>query len=60
MRSRELTRGWRPSRLVRRTGAAGVGEQVAGAGQQLAGDRRGSDLRTAAPGDALVAGGELR
>jgi hypothetical protein len=60
MRSRELTRGWRPSRLAGRTGAAGVGEQVAGAGQQLAGDRRGGDLRTAAPGDALVAGGELR
>jgi hypothetical protein len=60
MRSRELTRGWRPSRLAGRTGAGGVGEQVAGAGEQLAGDRRGGDLRTAALGDALVAGGEER
>jgi hypothetical protein len=33
MRSRELTRGWRPSRLVRRTAAGGVGEQVVGAGE---------------------------
>jgi hypothetical protein len=59
MRSRELTRGWRPSRLVRRTAAGSVGEQVVGAGEQLAGDRGGGELDAAAPGDALVAGGEL-
>jgi hypothetical protein len=59
MRSRELTRGWRPSRLAGRTAAGGVGEQMVGAGEQLAGDRGGGDLGAAAPGDALVAGGEL-
>ena len=59
MRSRELTRGWRPSRLAGRTGAGGVGEQVAGAGEQLAGDRGGGDLGAAAAGDRLVAGGEV-
>jgi hypothetical protein len=34
------------------TAGASVGEQVAGAGEQLAGDRGGGDLVAAAPGDA--------
>src|SRR5215470_18182939 len=38
----------------------GVGEQVPGAGEQLAGDRGGGDLLSAPSGDGLVAGGELR
>ena len=41
-------------------GVLGVGEQVPGAGEQLAGDRGGGDLLAAAAGDGLVAGGELR
>jgi hypothetical protein len=38
----------------------GFGEQVPGAGEQLAGDRGGGDLLPAPFGDGLVAGGELR
>src|SRR5215470_14483202 len=49
---------WRPSRLAGRTGA-GVGEQVVGACEQLAGDRGGGDLVAAPAGDVLVAGGEV-
>ena len=60
MRKRELARGWRPSPLAGRTVAGGVGEQVIGAGYELAGDRRGGDLAAAAAGDGLVAGGEVR
>jgi len=60
MRFRELARGLATSRLVGRTAAAGVGEQVIGAGEQLAGDRGGGDLLAAAAGDVLVGGGELR
>ena len=59
MRICELARGSRPSPLAWLTSGTGVGEQVAGAGEQLAGDRGGGDLGAAAPGDALVAGGEL-
>ena len=57
---------WRPSRLHgRRSGVVGVGglhvgQQVPGAGQQLAGDRDGGDLLPAAFGDGRVGGGELR
>jgi hypothetical protein len=63
---------WRPSGLspalfVRRACGGGlrrctfgVGEQVPGAGEQLAGDRGGGDLLAASLGDGLVAGGELR
>ena len=39
MRKRELTRGLATSRLVGLTAAGRVGEQVVGAGEQLAGDR---------------------
>src|SRR5205809_2570277 len=59
MRKCELARGLATARLAGRTVAAGVGEQVAGAGKQLAGDRRGGDLLAAAAGDGLIAGGEL-
>src|SRR5258708_10470773 len=41
-------------------GGLGVGEQVAGTGEQLAGDRDGGDLLPAALGDGGVGGGELR
>jgi hypothetical protein len=54
-----LPGAWRPSRLAGRTVAAGVGEQVVGAGEELAGDRRGGDLLAAAAGDGLIPGGEL-
>jgi len=60
MRFRELARGLATSRLMGRTAAAGVGEQVIGAGEELAGDRGGGDLLAAAAGDGLVAGGEVR
>ena len=60
MRFCELTRGWRPSPLAGRTAAGGVGEQVVGPGDQLAGDRGGGDLLAAAAGGGLVAGGEVR
>jgi hypothetical protein len=56
-RSRRCRRGrgrWRGC------GVFGVGEQVPGAGEQLAGDRGGGDLLPAPGGDGLVAGGELR
>ena len=46
MRICELARGWRPFPLAGLTAAGRVGEQVAGAGDQLAGDRRGGDLLT--------------
>jgi hypothetical protein len=45
---------------LRGCGVFGVGEQVPGAGEQLAGDRGGGDLLPAPLGDGLVAGGELR
>src|SRR5205814_1182712 len=45
---------------LRDWGGLGVGEQVPGAGEQLAGDRGGGDLLPAPFGDGLVAGGELR
>jgi hypothetical protein len=41
-------------------GGRAAGEQVAGAGEQLAGDRDGRDLLPAALGDGGVGGGELR
>ena len=41
-------------------GGLGGGEQVVGAGQQLAGDRDGGDLLPAPFGDRGVGGGELR
>jgi hypothetical protein len=54
-RCRRLGRGrWRGC------GVSGVGEQVPGAGEQLAGDRGGGDLLPAPSGDGLVAGRELR
>jgi len=59
MRKRERARGLATSRLAGRTVAAGVGEQVVGAGEELAGDRRGGDLLAAAAGDGLIPGGEL-
>ena len=37
-----------------------AGQQVPGAGQELAGDRDGGDLLPAALGDGRVGGGELR
>ena len=44
----------------RRAGGLGCGEQVVGAGEQLAGDCDGGDLRPAAFDDRGVGGGELR
>jgi hypothetical protein len=44
----------------RRVRCLGAGEQVVGAGEQLAGDRDGGDLLAAPPGDGGVGGGELR
>lgn len=41
-------------------GGLGIGEQVPGAGEQLAGDRRGGDLLPASLGDGLEGGSELR
>src|SRR5947207_8331826 len=54
-----------PCRYLRRGGLRagdgfGVGEQVPGAGEQLAGYRGGGDLLPAPFGDALEGGGELR
>src|SRR6185437_520469 len=59
MRFRELARGLATSRLMGRTAAGGIGEQVIGAGEELAGDRGGGDLLAAAAGESLVAGGEV-
>ena len=50
---------WRPPPGLVTAAAGGVGEQVIGAGKQLAGDRGGGDLLAAASRDGLVAGGEL-
>ena len=47
-------------RRARCPGGLRVGEQVVGAGQELAGDRDGRDLLPAALCDGGVAGGELR
>jgi hypothetical protein len=44
---------------LRGCGTLGVGEQVPGAGEQLAGDRGGGDFLPAPLGDGLEAGGEL-
>src|SRR6266581_7421882 len=54
-----LPSSWPPRR---RAGVGGLylGQQVPGAGQQLAGDRDGGDLVPAASGDAGVGGGEVR
>ena len=49
----------RPRRRCR-AGSLHVGQQVPGAGEQLAGDRDGGDLLPALLGDRLVGGGELR
>jgi hypothetical protein len=49
-----------PPPLAGRTGAGGVGEQVAGAGEELAADRGGGDLLAAAAGQDLVAWSEVR
>jgi hypothetical protein len=47
-------------RRVRCLSGLGGGEQVVGAGEQLAGDRDGGDLLTAALSDGGVSAGELR
>src|SRR5215510_5917658 len=55
-----LPRPWRGTgRLCWLRGGLGVDKQMVGAGEQLAGDRRGGDLLAAAAGDRLVAGGEV-
>ena len=46
----------RPPRRLVRAGGLHVGQQVPGAGQQLAGDRDGGDLLPAALGDGRVGG----
>src|SRR5258708_1914112 len=60
MRKRELARSLATLGLAGLTGGAGVGEQVIGAGDELAGDRGGGDLLAAAAGEGLVAGSEVR
>src|SRR4029077_18768901 len=50
----------RPPRRLVRAGGLHTGQQVVGAGQELAGDRDGGDLLPAPLGDGRVAGGELR
>jgi hypothetical protein len=63
-RNGELTRGLatlpfsRPPQRRARIGGLHLGQQVPGAGQQLAGGRDGGDLLPAASRDGRVAGGE--